>query len=201
MSKNKSITTGEIQQMAKIIHSMNLSYLYEVEPSLILNPKIIGDSSDLIWIKEKTKFASRVFEREIEHQIYLINEFKAIEGKEEYKGLYLAYKQLFPDTFEYFEKRFSISVIREILVNKFLSNTLYVVNHRENTKTVYDITKELISFKESIGLKDLYVPALEIFKRTTLSTEDFKEEINRLVQLKKIRFERIGHGILIYLNN
>lgn len=200
MKKNKSITTGEIQQMANIIQSMNLSYLYEVEPSLILCPKIIGDSTDLLWIKEQTLFANRVLNREFQFNIELINEFKSLENEKDSINLLIAYKQLFPDTFEFYKKGFSQEILRGILATKLLTNTMCLINYRENVKTVLQVIQELILFKESMGLVNSFVPAYELINRVALTEEEIKAEINALILVKKIRFKRVADGILLYLN-
>lgn len=197
---------------SKIVKLLKLEYLYEVDEALILNPKIIGNSTDLEEIYRKTIDASREMETLIKHIIWDVNLIKSSMAFEDfyrepkYGSFLYNMKRIAPDSYRMAKSKMTEKQIRNYLISLYLDGKkLYFFDIRESEKSVLEILTDIINFKKELGLSPASITFDELKDRVSLNENELKEELNGLVSSGKITYENgckyapFNNHILFYL--
>lgn len=179
---------------SKIVKLLKLEYLENIDEALILNPKIIGNSTDLEEIYRKTIDASCYLSTEIDFIFHKINTIKSTISDN--NSTYY-YKKIFPDSFSLIQKKITEKQIRKYLIDLFLAKKLHEFDGKERGKGVLEILTEIVNYKKELGLSHPFATFDDLKDRT--DEIDLQAELNRLAAIKRIRFEKKGENILFYL--
>ncbi len=197
---------------SKIVKLLKLEYLENVDEALILNPKIIGNSTDLEEIYRKTIDASREMETLIKHIIWDVNLIKSSMTFDDFYrepkfGTFLYnMKRIAPDSYRMAKSKMTEKQIRKYLISLYLDDKkLYFFDLRESEKSVLEILTEIINFKKELGLSPASITFDELKDRVTLNDDELKEELNGLVSSGKVTYEKgckyapFNNHVLFYL--